>query len=168
MHDPCALNRQIPTRWLAALLASALASPGFAQAGPVGMISTLANLFVAYVVVTLLVALIALFACRWIVNRRWRLLARVLILIVLFTPIPANTGNGRFVVAPAFIMVAGSTIGGGLHAEKSGPFSHPLLFGYGVALAIVVSWLMLWTRVAGPPPLAAASREPTTQSLEPE
>ena len=168
MYDLRASTRQCPTWRLAALVVSALALPGAVQAGPIGMISTLANVLVAYVVVVLVVALIALFVCRWIVNRRWRLLARVLILIVLFTPIPSNNGNGTFVIAPAFLMAMGSTMGSGVHAEKSGPFSHPFLFAYGVALTIAVSWFMLWTRVAGPPPpLAVAARERPAPSPAP-
>lgn len=115
-------------------LAVLIALPGLAAAGDMDGVGYAILALYVYIGVAVVVGIGALVACRWIRDPRWRLIARWLIVILLYTPVPLN--GSAF---PAF-MVAWSPYS----APQAGPLGHPIALAYAGMLLLSGPTVALW------------------------
>jgi len=98
-----------------------------------------------YIVIGVLTAgcVVALWACRYIANVRMRALARLLILVAVFTPVPLPVQPGQIQIVPAFFAVTNRSP----YVPHEGVLSHPVALAYGITLLLGLLVTMLWMHV---------------------
>lgn len=147
---------------LPALLA--LATPALALAGDMDGVGIAILMLYLYIGVAIVGGIGALVACRWISDAPARLLARWLIVVVLYTPVPFEGS-----ALPAFLVAWSNPT-----PAHSGVLGHPLLLAYAGALLlsgpVVALWLYVSGRYSGVPRLdsqtqrTSVARSPAAQA----
>lgn len=130
-----------------AVLAGFCLLAGYPSPARAGDMDALGAVFIAYFVyVGLAIAggAIAFRQCRHIENRRLRALVRFGILVVLFTPIPLQQGDGSTQFMLAFLFVPASKLTGTMTSQMHGPFHYPVLLAYGIVLLLGIPLVMAW------------------------
>jgi len=96
----------------------------------------------AYVAIAIGLSVFALIACKRISNPWRRGVARLLIVLAVYTPVP-QPGDHQDVLMPAFLAIWGS------HnpLPNDGWLSHPFLMAYGGALLLGLPLVLLWAYV---------------------
>ena len=138
-----------PTRAIAALAGMCLLA-GYPCAARAGDMDALGAVYIAFFVVVGLAIVggaIALRQCRHIDNRRLRALVRFVIVVLLFTPIPLQQGDGSTQFMLAFLFVTSSTLTGATTSHLRGPFHYPVLLAYGVVLLLGIPLVMAWVGI---------------------
>jgi hypothetical protein len=109
-----------------------------ACAGPIAVVG-LAILIVAFVVASIA----AFVACRFIPNRRWRALVRLLIVVIPYTPVPLMQGDRHVEIMPAYAAAFSRQY----LSQIGSPFTHPVLLAEGVVLLLGLSMVMSWIAI---------------------
>jgi hypothetical protein len=116
-----------------------------AIAGPIAVISTIITLYYWAVCIVAVLSLIALWACRFVPDRRFRALIRLLIVVFIYTPV---LWQGSLL--PAFMLSPAMIFRMGAPEQARGIFAHPFCLSYGIALAVLLPLLMLYFHLRPP------------------
>lgn len=143
------------SRWV---LAALIALPGLALAGDMDAVGDVILALYIYIGVVVVGGVGALVACRWIGDPRWRLVARWLIVVMLYTPVPRDGS-----VLPAFLAAWGNHSG-----SHAGLLGHPMLLAYACAVLlsgpVVALWIYVSRRYAGGRDLASQPQRTSVTS----
>jgi hypothetical protein len=129
-----------------AQFALGIALLGFCSAAFAGDMDAVGYAIMAvYIVIGVLIAgcVVALWACRYIANVRMRALARLLILVAVFTPVPLPVQPGQIQIVPAFFAAMNRSP----YVPHEGILSHPVALAYGITLLLGLLVTMLWMHV---------------------
>lgn len=126
------------------IMAVVLGYPARAMAGDMDAVgyAILGIFIVAGIVVV--VSILAILACKWIADPLWRAIARFLIVVVLYTPVPHGGLYNEIYTQPAFLAMLGDHS----YWPHSGWLSHPFLLAYGGAVALGLPVVLLWMYVS--------------------
>lgn len=112
--------------------------PTMAAAGDMDGVGSAILVLYVFAGTVVLCSVAAFVACRWISDTRWRAVARWLIVLLLYTPVPRDG-----TALPAFLAALGHAM-----PAQPGLLSHPLLLAYGGALLLSAPVVALWIFVS--------------------
>ena len=130
-----------------AAVALAAAVPGIASAGPIAVIDSLYTIFYLYAAIVVVLAIVALVLCRRIRNPVRRALARLAIIVFVFTPVPMLGPSDTSYYAVAFVAGIGELNLSGASRHGTGIFAHPFLLAYTIMFALFVPIVLAWMRI---------------------
>lgn len=116
-------------------------TPAFA--GDMDFLGPLIIIWLIYNGIVIVLSIVAFVQLRRIANRRMRAIARMFLLVFLYTPVPAIGYAGAFSLMPAYLYLF-STGGLSHMAPESGLLKHPFLLAWGIAMLMGLSVVALW------------------------
>lgn len=125
---------------------------GYAPVVRAGDMDALGYVFVLFGVFCVLVVALAgaaIYACRKISDARLRAMARLLIVVILFNPIPVRHNQDRSRVELAFLLMVQQSGVFGVAREtfpSGGLFSHPILLADTIVMSLFTPLVLVWAK----------------------